>query len=537
MKITFVALGSEQLAISLLSAIAKRDGHKVGLAFSASLFHDRFNLEIPTLGKFFDDRHEVIAAIKAQKPDLIAFSVLTSTYQWSLSVAREAKELFPDVKTVFGGVHISAVPELVIAQPEVDYVIAGEGEVAFPEIIEHVFEGGEKPIPNTRYKLKNGKVIKGIQAGFIQDLDSLPHFDKELWEAHIRLGDMYLTMATRGCPFTCSFCFNNFFHKLPEERSGKYVRTRSVDHVLEELKIAKSRYNLKCVDFQDDVFTVSKPWMKEFLPRYKKEIGVPFQCLTHPRYMDAEIAGWLKEAGCDWVQMGVQSMHEDYKKSIQRYEKSDHVVRALEVMNKAGLSPKVDHMFGLPGEPAEAQEIARVVYAEQSPKRIQTFWTCYLPGTDMMKEGVADGSVSPEQEQRLNNGEDFYFFRNKENIKSPGLVAMYQAHEYLFRIFPIFPASIRKRLRPKHVSWVPAFIMRPIALTFDVIIGFRYGNPEFAAYANHYLFHLRRFFAVKLGFKAPKATTSHPNSLKGDLAVRQNSQQQELIESEVVAEA
>lgn len=507
MQVCFVALGSEQLAISLLSAMAKRAGHKVGLAFSASLFHDRFNLEIPALGRFFDDTGDVMAAIKAQQPDVLVFSVLTSTYQWSLQIARQAKALNPNIKTVFGGVHISAVPDLVIANPEVDYAVAGEGEVCFLPILEHAEKGGNEPIPNTRYKTADGRVIRGLQAGFTQNIDELPHFDKELWEEHIRIGDLYLTMATRGCPFTCSFCFNNFFHRLPEERPGKYVRTRSVEHMLEELRIAKKRYNLKYVDFQDDVFTVSKPWMKEFLPRYKKEIGVPFQVLTHPRYMDEDVAGWLKEAGCNWVQMGVQSMSDDYKKQIQRYEKADHVVRALEVMNKAGLSPKVDHMFGLPGEPMEAQEIAREVYAEQSPRRIQTFWTCYLPGTDMMKEAVAKGELSKEQEERLNKGEDFYFFRNQDNIKDQNSVNTYQAYENLFRMFPILPAKLRKRMRPKHVAWIPGFIMRPVALGLDVLTGFRFGNPEFRAYANHYLFHLYRFFRKRMGLGNARATT------------------------------
>src|SRR5688572_24488247 len=98
MKVTFVVLGSEQLAISQLSAIAKRDGHSVGVAFSASLFNDRFNLEIPSLSKIFDDRGNVLQAIRDQKPDVLAFSCLTSTYQWSLGIAREAKEIFPGVK-------------------------------------------------------------------------------------------------------------------------------------------------------------------------------------------------------------------------------------------------------------------------------------------------------------------------------------------------------------------------------------------------------------------------------------------------------
>ena len=103
-KITFAALGTEQLGISMLSALAKSNGHKVGLAFSASLFHDRFNLEMPWLSPYFDDTSEVIKAIEEQQPEILAFSPLTSTYQWALCIAEKAKELNPDVKTVFGGV-------------------------------------------------------------------------------------------------------------------------------------------------------------------------------------------------------------------------------------------------------------------------------------------------------------------------------------------------------------------------------------------------------------------------------------------------
>ncbi|HXH19077.1 MAG TPA: cobalamin-dependent protein, partial [Chitinophagales bacterium] len=331
MKVTFVVLGSEQLAISQLAAIAKQEGHEVEIAFSASLFHDRYNLEIPSLGKLFDDRNYVKADIIRQQPDVLAFSCLTSTYQWMLDIAREAKELMPRVKTVFGGVHISAVPERALARPEVDYVVVGEGDLAFPLILDAIAAGGPAaPIPNTRFKTKNG-VVRGIQQGFIQDLDSLPYYDKTIWEEHIRIKDLYLTMTSRGCPYTCSFCFNNFFSRLPEEKRGKYVRQRSVDHVMHELIHAKKRYGIRWVDFQDDVFTVNKAWVKNFTERYKREIKVPFQILVHPQYFDDDMAGWLKEAGCEWIQMGIQTMDEKFKhQNLRRYEESDHILRAFE---------------------------------------------------------------------------------------------------------------------------------------------------------------------------------------------------------------
>lgn len=504
MKITFVALGSEQLGLSLLSGIAKNLGHEVNLAYSAALFHDRWNLEIPWLAKYFDDRDQVIKTIRETKPDVLAFSCLTATYRWMLEIAEEAKRINPKVKTVFGGVHISAVPERVMTNLQVDYAVVGEGELALPEILKRI-ETGEtdnNPIVNTWFRNSEGNIIKGIQRGFNQELDALPPYDKTLWENHIFVRDRYFTMTSRGCPYRCTFCFNNFFAELPEDKKtkGKYVRLRSVDHVMNELLEAKRRYKkIKYIDFQDDVFTTSKEWLKEFLPRYKKEIGIPFQCLTHPKYIDDDIARWLKEAGCTWIQLGVQSMDEGFKTKLKRFERSDHIRDALGYMNKYGLKAKVDHMFGLPNEPMDAQEKAWNLYKEYVPARIQTFWTCFLPGTELLKEGLADGAITQEEADRLNDGIDFYFYHNTDNIKNQAMVKMYKSYELLFKIMPLLPKPVRMRLKAKHLEFVPQFIGRGIAFVADVMIGFVNRNPDFEAYAKHYLFQMYLILRRKFG--------------------------------------
>lgn len=508
LNVTFVGLGTEQLGISQMSALAKRDGHKVGIAFSASLFHDRFNLEFPSISPYFDDTHNVIQAIKDQKPDVVSFGALTSTYQWMLEVARHAKSINPNVKIVFGGVHPSAVPNLVIARPEVDFVVVGEGDEAFPTILKQIVtDDYSTPIFNTRFKNKEGKVISGLQKGFLQHLDTLPFFDKTLWEEHVRLGDLYLTMASRGCPYRCTFCFNNFFAKLPEEKSGKYVRLRSVDHVIAELKIAKTRYKIHKIDFQDDVFTTSKKWLEEFSYKYKKEIGIPYNILTHPRYMSEDVAKWLKESGCEWIQMGVQSMDESFKKdSLMRYEKSEDVEAALNMMRKYGMHAKVDHMFGLPDEPLTAQENARILYAKTHPKRVQTFWTCYLPGTQMMREAEEKGTITAEQVRKINEGEDFYFFRNTDNVKDKALMEKYKLYEVIFRLMPALPEKWKMGLTLEKASVIPRFLIRPMSMFADVVTGFRQRNPEFSAYALHNLYHLKKFFLSKIGIKTRNAT-------------------------------
>lgn len=511
MKITFLGIGSEQLGISQLSAIAKKCGHETNLAFSAQLFNDRYNLQFPSIAKYFDDTQNAIDTIKNTQPDVIAFGALTSTYQWGLEVAATAKAHNPDVKVVFGGVHVSAVPDLVLQQPQVDYVVVGEADIAFPEILRSIEHNDlVTPIINTRFKGLDGSIIRGKQGGFIQDLDSLPFYDKTLWEENLRMGDLYITMATRGCPYRCTFCFNNFFAKLPEENGGKYVRLRSVDHVIAELKYAKKRYDLKRIDFEDDVFGTQKKWLREFAEKYKKEINVPFQILTHPKFMDDESGKLLAFAGCEWVQMGIQSMDDDFKKeSLLRYESSDDISNALEVMHKYKINVKVDHMFGLPNEPISAQETALNLYKKNHLKRINTFWTCFLPGTQLMNEAIRDGLLTEKQIQDINEGKDFYFYRNFENVKDKNLQNFFHSYEFIFKLIPILPLFIKKRILPKHVLWIPSVIKDSIMLVADILTGLSFKNPVFTAYRNHNLFQLYKFFGAKLGFK--KIVAQKPN--------------------------
>lgn len=514
MKITFLALGWEQLGVSLLSAIAKREGHDVGLAFSAKLFDDRFNMSVPAISRHFDDTGDAIQAIRDQQPDVLACSCLTGTYQWMLGVAKVAKEIFPNVKTVFGGVHASAVPDVVLSEPQVDYVVSGEGDLTFLEILRAIERGGQtEPIDNTRFSLPDGSVVKGPQVGFVQDLDSLPQYDKSLWEEHMRVGDLYMTMVGRGCPYRCTFCFNNFFAELPEGKSGKYVRFRSIDHVMEELHTAKQRYDLKYVDFEDDIFTVDRRWLKPFLERYKREINVPFQCLTHPNYIDDERVSWLKEAGCDWIQMGIQSMDEDFKFQLKRREKTANVEKALEAFNKYNMRVRVDHMFGLPGEPIEAQELARELYVKYAPARVQTYWTTFLPGTELIDQGLELGLISPEEVDRLNRGEGFDFFRNYRKIEDPHLVRAYAAYDVMFKLFPVLPRFLRRRLKMEWIRVLPTPISSTIALVVDGVTGLVRSNPWHRSYFRHYLAHTLRLVFRRFGFSTGPLTRPRQSAL------------------------
>jgi anaerobic magnesium-protoporphyrin IX monomethyl ester cyclase len=501
MRITFVAIGCEQLGISLLSALAKKHGHEVHLAFSMALFNDRSHLTIPKLGTIFDDTSQVLADIRRQQPDVLAFSPVSGTYRWMLNVAREAKRMMPQVKTIFGGVHPSAVPDRVLAQEEVDYVCVGEGEIAFMQILKHIAETGNgRAIPNTRHKLSDGQIIRGEQMGFIQDLDSLPPFDKTIWEDHIPLNDTYLTMASRGCPFRCTFCFNCFYADLPGAQAGRYVRYRSPGHVIKELLLSKRRYRFRMVEFFDDVFTYNKKWLKEFLEQYQKVIGVPFQCFTHIQHIDAEVGQWLAAAGCRSAQIGLQTMDQAYKQHVlNRREDAGDFERALLILRRNQILAKFDHMFGLPGEPLEAMEKAKDFYTQHAPYRIQTYWFNPYPGTKIVQQALQVGVLTTTDIERINDGECFDSFTRSNQFIDPQKVRTYQIYELLFKILPSLPRALRKALRARSLLWIPSRACAFLTLVSDIAIGFLRLDIDHFFYAKSYLQQIKRFIWQSLG--------------------------------------
>jgi len=159
MKITFVHRGRENLGIEYLSAILKKAGHSVSLAYDHGLFSTEDNLfYIPVLEKCFSQKKEILKTIEKTNPDAVAFSVYTGTYKWCCDVAKEIKEKFK-LPIIFGGIHPTLVPEICLNNDFVDFVIVGEGEEALLE-----FANGMplEKIKNLCYKkngTKNEKII------------------------------------------------------------------------------------------------------------------------------------------------------------------------------------------------------------------------------------------------------------------------------------------------------------------------------------------------------------------------------------------
>ena len=260
-------------------------------------------------------------------PDIVAFSCVTDNFKYQLSCAKSLKKKYKDIFTIFGGIHPTALPEKTLQNNCIDAVAIGEAEFS---LVRFLAECGDKkplvfpdhPIPGIMFK-KNNQIIGNCIEGKLHDLDKLPFPDKEpFFDSLLDSMHEYRIITSRGCPYQCSYCFNDYMYKL---RKRKIVRRRSVSNVIEELLYAKNKYSIKYIIFVDDSFTTDKNWVRHFCIRYRKEINLPFACVTNPQHIDEEISKILANAGCINIQLGIQSLSETLCNQILReVEKNNH---------------------------------------------------------------------------------------------------------------------------------------------------------------------------------------------------------------------
>ncbi len=394
MRVTFVYPEYEALGIEYVSAALRRAGHETQLVFDPRLFRDSA-ISIAPLGRLFSRRDEVLERIAASRPDLVAFSVLTHNWSWFLDLAGAIRERL-GVPILAGGSHPTLAPERVMAEAVVDFACVGEGEDAAVELARALERGTDTTrIPNIWARDARGQVVANAPRALEQDLDAIPFPDKTLFRGSpMAPDDLYLAIASRGCAYRCTFCIENRLQAL-YQNGGRYLRARSVDNLLAELRAARAAIPYRAVWFCDEIFTWNLEWLREFAPRYRDQIGVPFLALVHPNFVNDEIAGLLALAGCAKVDMGVQTLTQELRRGVlRRHESNARIADAIRALRSAGVWVDVDNIINLPGETNDDLVRMAEFYNEHRPDTAKFYWLQIYPGTEMVDKAVALGAMT-----------------------------------------------------------------------------------------------------------------------------------------------
>lgn len=403
MKIGFVYGAYESLAIEYFSAILKSKGYRVKLFYHPFLFADAL-FENRFLASFFNDKNVIVNKILKWEPDILAFSSLTDTFLFDSSVAKDVKKELPHIKILFGGIHATALPDLLIKKDYIDFIIVGEGEKGFLELIEVLEKNNDlSGVSNLYYKQKN--IVKNNKlAPLIKDLDSLPYPDKEIFfnEAPY-FKDAYTIITSRGCVFYCSFCNNNLYRRLYGFQYNG-VRRRSVENVINELKIGLKKFNYKMVVFEDDMFISDIKWSYEFLEKYKIHIKKPYQCIVHPAFLNERIVKLLKESGCKLIEIGIQSLEKKICKLYNRPQNNKKIIENILLLKKYKIPFNIDHIGGAPEESKKLQLEALKLYNILRPNRITYFFLTYYPGTSITEYALKNKIIDNDEYNNLCEG-------------------------------------------------------------------------------------------------------------------------------------
>ncbi|MBU1134806.1 MAG: B12-binding domain-containing radical SAM protein [Candidatus Omnitrophica bacterium] len=490
MKVVFIHQGRENLGIEYLSSILKKAGHQTRLLLEPGLFSKEDNVfHLPFLEKIFCRKQQILKEVQRSKPDLVAFSVYTSTYLWACETAKAIKQN-RDIKIAFGGIHPTLVPEKVIENDCVDFVVVGEGEFALLELVEALSTGKlNYQIDNVWFKRKGQTIANKIRPP-IENLDSLPHPDKELFEDEVRYKDDYVILTSRGCAFSCTFCCESFLNKL---YNNKYFRRRSIDSVMQELNFMKEKYNFKEVMFFDSILFTDKKWLRELMNRFRKEINVPFRCTGHVNFFDWEIGKMMKESGCYCIDFGVESMSEFTRKNVlKRFSSDEQLKKASDTCDKLKLRYDADLMFGLPGE-GEKEYLSTIDFFSHLKylNRLKCYNLAYYPRTEIVKIAKEKKMLDDIDIENIAEGRIGDWF-HRDSIKDKKLKRIKDNFQAFYKILPVLPQSWTKYIITHKLYRKFYLLPSAIVIFIQLIIALRHRDYRFIIYPLNYLHHFRR---------------------------------------------
>ena len=326
--------------VGYLSSSLKHAGHEV------SLIHITKELE----------RGEYVESLIREKPDLVAFSLFSHQFGLVQKLAHFTKEA-GKFSTIAGGVHPTVAPEETLSEKNIDMVCIGEGEEALEELCDKMDRGRDYRNVESIWVNDNGNMVRNCIRPLNINLESRPFPDRSIFDfkklSDTRLG-MLTVLAGRGCPYDCTYCCNHQYKRLYSE-AGKYVRFRDPDAVIREIKSVKQDYPyLEYVNFLDDTFCLNKNWLRKFLPKFKEEINMPFHGNSHVNVLSEDIVKLLKDTGCEYLAMGIESGNEHIRKTVlNRHMSNKQILEIFSLGRRYGINITSYIMVGVPFEKIE----------------------------------------------------------------------------------------------------------------------------------------------------------------------------------------
>ncbi|MEJ1376590.1 MAG: radical SAM protein [Candidatus Sedimenticola sp. (ex Thyasira tokunagai)] len=374
--------------------------HPINLCLIAAMIESSFDVSILDANLENLTEQQFGERIRELQPDLVGLTLLTSEYADVVHIAtRCIKRINPEMITVLGGVYATQAPDMAGKDPNLDYLVLGEGELVFSELLAYIEGKAPLPVRGVAY-WRNGQRIIQSKAPYIEDLNDLPlpayHLiDYQRYTTTLQRISVdsprdlpYGRMVTsRGCGVGCTFC-------EIESLSGKQFRARSVEHIIGELKYLKKEYGIKSIIFDDDNLYINRRRTRELCQAMIDEkLGLSWNAIAVPVfYINDEILELMRASGCQYIDMAIESgVERVLKEIINKPVDLDFAKRMVNKAKSLGIDVNAHFIIGLPGESWD--EIRKTIsYAESLDADYAKFFIYQpLPHTPLYERVIREG--------------------------------------------------------------------------------------------------------------------------------------------------
>ncbi|NQT00250.1 MAG: radical SAM protein [Candidatus Omnitrophica bacterium] len=318
-----------------------------------------------------------------ERPDLVGLNCTSYSRFSAIKIIKMAKQTLPNAYLVAGGPHFTATADDALKNvSEIDVIVRGEGERTILDLVRAIENGeGLKEIEGISFR-NNGNIQHNRDRELIKDLDSLPILKRDFLENKFYLERLphsnilcKSVVASRGCPFNCSFCFQH----------EKSYRRRTTDNILQEVSCLLEKYQIEAIRFFDLSFTVSRNSVEDFCNQIiRRKLKFKWYCESRVD-IDLKLLELMKEAGCYSLDFGLESASPRVLKLINKAIIPEQALAFAKKCKELDIKTKAFFMISLPGEQKEDAE-QTFNFAYQLSKYVNALGvsvTNIIPGSEL----------------------------------------------------------------------------------------------------------------------------------------------------------
>lgn len=356
---------------------------------------------------------QMLEIIKAKNPQVVVLGDMLHSYggfavQWYFDqTAKKVKEALPNIKVVVGGLWYSYLSkESLQKNPAIDFVIMGEGEITFNELMDTLNKGKTNfsDIAGLASR-QDGKVVFGPVRELIADLDMLPLpaydlFPMEKYVGHTYWKPFMEIVTSRGCPHACTFCYEWSEHDPRALNQFNKWRAKSAKRVVDEIELLEKKFGVKVVVIQEDNFNVNGTRAREFceekIKRGLQMKWVSLGCASDWVKAEQDIP-LMKKAGMFMGVFGIEVANNAELRKLGKGVTVEQIYKTIEVLRSNDIAIVGDIMIGFD---YDTEQIIKDRFAFADKVDPDILWVGYLtppPGSSHWTDSIKKGWVDPDK--------------------------------------------------------------------------------------------------------------------------------------------